>query len=262
MKYLKKNFLEIKKIKLLIIVRLSSKRLKKKALLKINNLTLIEILILRLTKFFNSKNIIICTARNQNNKILKKISKQYDVNFFAGAEKNIFKRIIDCQKKFNFKHFVRITGDNPLTDPQSIMELSQKHIKNKNDFTFTRSLAAGMKPEIISFKALKKANTLAVDENSSEYLTYFFVRASFKFEEIILKKYFKNENLNSITIDTLKDFKKLKKLLKTNIFLSRKSIIKKIKKQKIKNQISKKRVPVVTKKYDVRLKNSDQTILL
>ena len=59
-------------------------------------------------------------------------------------------------KKFNFKHFVRITGDNPLTDPQSIMELSQKHIKNKNDFTFTRSLAAGMKPEIISFKALKK----------------------------------------------------------------------------------------------------------
>ena len=79
-----------------------------------------------------------------------------------------------------------------------------------------------------------------MDENSSEYLTYFFVRASFKFEEIILKKYFKNENLNSITIDTLKDFKKLKKLLKTNIFLSRKSIIKKIKKQKIKNQISKK----------------------
>ena len=75
-------------------------------------------------------------------------------------------------KKFNFKHFVRITGDNPLTDPQSIMELSQKHIKNKNDFTFTRSLVWN-EPEIISFKALKKANTLAVDENSSEYLTYF-----------------------------------------------------------------------------------------
>ena len=55
------------------------------------------------------------------------------------------------------------------------MELSKKHIKNKNDFTFTRSLAAGMKPEIISFKALKKANTLAVDENSSEYLTYFLL---------------------------------------------------------------------------------------
>ena len=85
-------------------------------------------MILRLTKFFNSKNIIICTARNQNNKILKKISKQYDVNFFAGAEKNIFKRIIDCQKKFNFKHFVRITGDNPLTDPQSIMEIGLRSI--------------------------------------------------------------------------------------------------------------------------------------
>ena len=35
MKYLKKNFLEIKKIKLLIIVRLSSKRLKKRLYLKL-----------------------------------------------------------------------------------------------------------------------------------------------------------------------------------------------------------------------------------
>ena len=98
MKYLKKNFLEIKKIKLLIIVRLSSKRLKKKALLKINNLTLIEILILRLTKFFNSKNIIICTARNQNNKILKKISKQYDVNFLLELKK-IFLKELSIVKK-------------------------------------------------------------------------------------------------------------------------------------------------------------------
>tara|TARA_B100001093_G_C26615648_1_gene922204 strand:+ start:38 stop:823 length:786 start_codon:yes stop_codon:yes gene_type:complete len=261
MNYSKKNFLNRKKIKLLIIVRLSSKRLKKKALLKINNLTLIEILILRLSKFFNPKNIIICTARNQNNEALKKISNACKVSFFAGAEKNIFKRIIDCQRKFKFKHFVRITGDNPLTDPKSIIKLCHKHIKNKNDFTFTKSLAAGMRPEVISFQALKKAKNLAIDKNSSEYLTYFFVRASFKFEEVSLRKYFANENLSSITIDTLDDFKRLKNLLKRNIFLSRKLMIEELIKNKKKKPL-RKIVPVVTKKYNVRFKNSDQTILL
>tara|TARA_B100001057_G_scaffold500955_1_gene619205 strand:- start:43030 stop:43815 length:786 start_codon:yes stop_codon:yes gene_type:complete len=261
MNYSKKNFLNKKKIKLLIIVRLSSKRLKKKALLKINNLTLIEILILRLSKFFDPKNIIICTARNQNNEALKRISNSCKVNFFAGAEKNIFKRVIDCQRKFKFKHFVRITGDNPLTDPKSIIVLCHKHIKNRNDFTFTKSLAAGMRPEVISFQALKKAQNLAVDKNSSEYLTYFFVRASFKFEEINLRKYFANENLSSITIDTLEDFKRLKNLLKRNIFLSRKIIIQKLEKN-MKKKSLRKIIPIITKKYDVRFKNSDQTILL
>ena len=65
MNYSKKNFLKINKIKILIIVRLNSKRLKSKAKLKINNLSLIEILILRLLKHFNSNQIIICTSKSK-----------------------------------------------------------------------------------------------------------------------------------------------------------------------------------------------------
>ena len=261
MNYLKKNILDKHDVKLLIIVRLSSKRLKNKALLKINGLSLIEILILRLQKFFNSEQIIICTSRHQNNYFLKKISKLYKINFFAGAERNVFKRIIDCQSKFKFKHFVRITGDNPLTDPSSILKLISKHILNKNDFTFTRSLASGMKPEIVSFKALKKAEKLAVDKNSSEYLTYYFVRSTFKFQEVKIKKFFKDENLVSITIDNLIDFKVLEKILKKNIFISRKKIIEKLI-LRIKKSYRLKKIPTITKKYNVSFKTSDQTILL
>ena len=36
--------------------------------------------------------------------------------------------------------------------------MSISHINNKNDFTFTNSLAKGMRPEIISMKALIKAS--------------------------------------------------------------------------------------------------------
>ena len=222
---------------------------------------MIEILILRLSKFFNPKNIIICTARNQDNKVLKKISTLYNVKFFAGSEKNIFKRIINCQKKFYFKHFVRITGDNPLTDPKSIMELSFKHIKNNNDFTFTKSLASGMKPEVISFKALKKASNLAIDQYSSEYLTYYFVRSSFKFEKISINKFHKNENNFSITIDNKSDFNRLRKIIIKNTFMDRKEIIEKLSRYKFK-KIKNSKIPLITKKYNVSFKNLDQQILL
>jgi len=261
MNYSKKNFLEKNNIKILIIVRLASKRLKGKAKLKINNLSLIEILILRLLKYFKPKQIIICTSKKQNNNFFKKILRKYSVNYFAGSDKNIFKRIIDCQKRFKFKNFVRVTGDNPLTDAKSIIDMSNFHINNKNDFTFTNSLAKGMRPEIISMKALIKASNLANDQLSSEYLTYFFLRKSFKFKKIILKKYLIKENNISVTIDYKKDFNLMKRILKNNIYKTRKEIILDLKDQKI-SKSNNKRVLTKNKFYDVSFKNDDQQILL
>ena len=66
---MKKNFLKKNKIGIFILSRYNSKRLKNKARLKILNKNLIEILIERLIKQFNSKDITICSSNSNNNKI-------------------------------------------------------------------------------------------------------------------------------------------------------------------------------------------------
>ena len=104
----------------LIPSRLNSKRLKNKALLKINGLSLIEILILRLQKFFDSKQIIICTSRHQNNYFLKKKLKVIALNSPVRrltdswqGKSEIGKKIISRKsnpkliKDFNKFHFLR-----------------------------------------------------------------------------------------------------------------------------------------------------------
>ena len=150
-------FLSKKKIAILVISRTKSKRLKNKAKLKIKGINLIEIILQRLLGRFDRKNIIICSSNFNNDKsFYKRISQKYSVGIFFGAENNVLKRIIDCLEKNNFKHFIRITGDNPLVDINAIHSLSLKHIMNKSDYTFTDSLPMGMKPEIFSLKALKK----------------------------------------------------------------------------------------------------------
>ncbi len=261
MKFYKKNFFIKNNIKILILVRLASKRLKDKAISKINNYSITEILILRLLKFIDKKSIIICTSKNQNNSFLKGLSKKHKISFFAGPEENIFQRIKLCNEKFNFKHFVRVTGDNPLTDPPSIIKMSNFHIKSKNDFTYTDSLAKGMRPEVISMKALDKAASLANDQLSSEYLTYFFLRKTFKHKKIKLKKYLNDENNISITVDYQKDLDSLKKILKDDIFKPRKKLILSLKNKK-KTKENNKKIPIKTKHYDVSFKNDDQDILL
>jgi spore coat polysaccharide biosynthesis protein SpsF (cytidylyltransferase family) len=255
MKFLAKSFFQKNKIAICIIARLKSKRLKEKAKLSIFGITLIEIIILRLLKFFEGKQIILCTSKDQNNDFFKNISHKYKIRLFLGSNINVFKRIINCQKKLKFNHFARITGDNPLTDINTLYKLSLIHIKNKNDYTFTKSISIGLRPEIISIKALQKACKLAIDPNSSEYMSYYFQNKFFKHEEVKFKKFFSSEEKYSITIDYLKDYFLLKKIItKTkDIYLSRKKIVRRLIKFSNKVNISD-TFSLKNSKYDVRLK--------
>ena len=249
------EYLKKKKIKILIIVRLGSRRLKNKAKLKINNLSLVEILLSRLLKKFESDQIIICSSKKSKTLFFKEIKKKYKINIFFGEEKNIFKRILDCQRKYNFKHFIRVTGDNPLTDVDSMYKISRKHINKKNDYTFTEGLPRGMRPEIFSIGALKKCYKIALDPLSSEYLTFFFKRKEFNFSSIKIKQKVKNQNNLTITIDNKKDFLNLKKLIKKyGIFVTKKKIIFFLKKEKILTKNVSDNFKLKTKNYDVRFK--------
>lgn len=255
MKFSPINFFLKNKISILIIVRLNSKRLKEKAKKSIFNITLIEIIILRLLKIFDKKQIIICTTKFQNNDYFKKIALKYKIKLFLGSNKNIFKRILDCQKKLKFNHFVRITGDNPLTDVESLCKLSLRHIKNNNDYTYTKSISIGLRSEVIKIKALRKAYQLAVDPNSSEYMSYFFQNKLFKYEFVKFKKFIPYEEKYSITVDYLKDYLLLKKIICKihEIYLSRKTIVHRLRKFSNRVNISN-NFALKNSAYDVRLK--------
>lgn len=260
-KYSHKNdFLKDNSIAIIILARLESKRLKNKAILKINNNTIIEILIKRIKKKFSSVDIILCTSYKKKNLYLKKFSKQNKINFFQGSDKNIFKRILCCQKKFKFKHFVRVTGDNPFTDLTAIMKLSKVHIKNKNDYTYTNSLPMGTRPEVYSMESLLRCSKLAIDQTSSEYLTYFFRRSIFKIENCIFKKILKNQEKYNISIDNKKDFNLLSKIIKEkkNFHFDLKNLLKILAEYSTPIKSLKKNIKIKlkTKKYDVRFKNN------
>jgi spore coat polysaccharide biosynthesis protein SpsF len=256
MKFYKKNFFTKNKIVIIILVRLNSKRFKKKALVKLHNISVIELLIKRFLKDLPKEHIFICTNKNKDSK-LKKIAKKNCINYFEGSEKNIFKRIIDLHKVYKFKHFVRVTGDNPFTNTSAIKKMSLEHVKRSYEYTYTNSLPIGTRPEVISFEALKKANNLAIHPNSSEYMTYFFKREIFKKKNVIFKKIINKQNLLTISLDTKKDYQNIiNNFSEKELFMSNEKILSKI--CKIKNILIKKKVlpKMKTQKYDVRFKRN------
>lgn len=250
------DYFSKKKIAVLIISRTNSKRLSNKAKLKIKCLNLIEIILKRTLKEIKNKNIIICSSNNANNdKIFyKRLSVKYNVGVFFGSEKNVLKRIINCLEKNRFKHFVRVTGDNPLVDINALKKLSLKHILSNSEYTYTDSLPMGMKSEIFSLQALKKNYNKIIDLNSTEYLTYFFKRPNiYKVNKVYFKKIFKDQNKYKISIDNKKEFNLLNKFFssKKDIFFKRSEIINFLKKNSRKKKINK-RIKIVTNNYDAR----------
>mgnify|MGYP001349498699 CR=1 FL=1 len=249
----------------LITVRLESKRFPQKALQKINNQSILEIIITRLKKVENKKNIVICTYKSKKNYLLKKIAKKHNIEIFFGSKNNILKRIIDCSQKYNFKYIFRLTGDNPYIDYKNYhkLKLLSYNYKHKEYF-YSQLPLRGTRCELLKVESLQNLSRLLIDKTNVDYLTYFFFRKKLFKQKIIFSK--KKYNI-SLTIDYKKNYYQIKsffenkniqndlnsnKLMK--IILKNKKLVRILKVKKI-NYIKLK-----TKKYDCRiigdLKNS------
>ena len=135
---------------ILIAVRLKSKRLKKKALLPLNNVPLIVILTERLKRAKKANKVIWCTTINSEDDELEYQANKYGVYCYRGSELDVLSRFIEVAEKFKSKNIVRVTGDNPLTDPEIIDYLLQKHDESLAEYTYCDNIPVGSRSEIIS----------------------------------------------------------------------------------------------------------------
>ena len=110
----------------LIAVRLNTKRLKKKALLNLYDKPLISSLTDRLKQSKLVSKIVWCTSKEQVDDKLETLAKKTKVRIFRGPSKDVMLRFILAAQKYKAKTVVRVTGDNPLTDPEIIDFLIKK----------------------------------------------------------------------------------------------------------------------------------------
>ena len=104
------------KVLAIIQARYDSIRFPGKIIKKINNKTILEILIRRLTKSKYISKIIVACSNNPNDKALVDICKKLGVDFFIGSENDVLGRFYNAAKKYKGINILRVTADCPLTD--------------------------------------------------------------------------------------------------------------------------------------------------
>lgn len=143
-----------KKIIAVIPARLNSKRLSNKLLLKIENITILEHVIIRLILSDSFSKIIVTSP---NSKIKKLIEKYKNVDFYKSKLKHFSgtSRAIEAVKKLKFSKLVIIFGDEPLVRPDEIRYFTNQIYKDKKNDIWNATISIKNKQELIDKSVVK-----------------------------------------------------------------------------------------------------------
>ncbi len=200
----------------IIQVRLNSKRLPGKALLKINDKTVLENIIVRLKKSKSIKKIIVSTSNKKSDYPIVHFCKKNKILVFKGSLNHVFNRIKKTTNKFKLKYFLRVCADSPLIDPTLIDKCMKKFVKGYYDVVtnkFPRSYPKGQTVEIIKVSTLNKINEKNLTPDQREHFTKYFYDNSKKFRIHNLNSSKQKKNI-SMALDNKTNFNFLKKLTK------------------------------------------------
>lgn len=140
------------KIGVVILVRLSSSRLPRKALMEINGKKVIEIIFERVSAVFPNEDIIIATSTNTEDDELEKFCLEKSIKCFRGSLDDVSGRFYNAAKSLGLDYAIRINGDNVFIDIDVLKHLKQIALSNEYDFISNvdkRTFPPGMSIEIL-----------------------------------------------------------------------------------------------------------------
>jgi spore coat polysaccharide biosynthesis protein SpsF len=159
----------------IVSARMASKRLPGKVLLPLAGRPLLEVLLERVASVPVLDSVALATSSHPENEALVQIARKLGIPAFQGDEDDVLRRHLDCAHHMRADHIVRVTGDNPLTDLETIERLVGLHLESGADYTYVPgdALLMGILPEVVSRAALERSWTRGDERHRSELVTLY-----------------------------------------------------------------------------------------
>jgi spore coat polysaccharide biosynthesis protein SpsF len=216
---------------------MGSHRLPGKALLPINGLPMIVFLIKRLKQSEKIHRFILATTTlKEDNQLVSEVKKE-KVNIFRGQCDDVVSRYIDAADRHKLDYVVRVTGDCPLVDGQSLdhcIELCER--LNDFDLASTKGyFPVGIDFEIYKAKSMKVLSRSELTRDEREHLTLGFYNRKDKFTlSPLLPPEHWPPIVNHLTVDTEADYHFIQSIVdfQKNTLIDIPTILRKVQNQK------------------------------
>jgi glutamate-1-semialdehyde 2,1-aminomutase len=173
---------------------------------KVDGVTLIELLLARLSESNAIDQIVVATSSDSRNDPLVQHVNNLGYKTFQGSELDVLERFYFAAKQFTGDIIIRITGDCPLTDPRLVEEAIQKFKLGGVDYLSNISPPTypdGLDIEVFSFSALERAHQETKVASDREHVTP-YIRESGHFSALTISSDHDYSNLRW-TVDEVLD---------------------------------------------------------
>jgi len=163
------------KVVTIIQARTNSSRLPNKVLTDIYGKTLLERVIGQAKKIKNSDEVWVATSSQDQDDLIEWLCDRIGVNCYRGDLEDVRSRYYDIGKKQNADILVRITADNPFTEPSYAEDLINFLKEDRTGYDYVRmdrsKVPDGTYSEVFTMDALEKSIENYYDTENKEHVT-------------------------------------------------------------------------------------------
>jgi spore coat polysaccharide biosynthesis protein SpsF (cytidylyltransferase family) len=154
--------------------RMGSSRLPGKVLMEILGKPMLILQIERLQRTCMIDRLVVATTKNLLDDPIEDLCCSINIPCFRGSENDLLDRYYQAAKKYKAEYVVRLTGDDPLTDPVLIDRMIKK-MRFEKCAAVTNSVIPtypeGLDVTVLSFEALEGAWEEAKLQSQREHVT-------------------------------------------------------------------------------------------
>src|ERR1043165_5928996 len=156
----------------IIQARMGSTRLPGKVMMKLGGLSLLSYIAARLPTAATLDEIVVATTPHSRDEVIVQEATFCGLKCYRGSESDVLRRYLEAATIYKADIVVRVTADNPFSDPRSIDRVVRR-IKEGHDYAIEMNLPVGTTGEALTFQALDFIDTAATTERWREHVTLY-----------------------------------------------------------------------------------------
>lgn len=157
----------------IVQARMGSTRLPGKVMMKIGGRPLLVYLVERISRARTLDAIIVATTTSPRDNIIIEECERRGIPNFRGSEPDVLGRYVSAARACRADIVVRVTADNPFTDPDSIDRVVDMIALEGADYAIENNLPVGVAGEALTWEALSFIDSAANTAPWREHVTLY-----------------------------------------------------------------------------------------
>jgi spore coat polysaccharide biosynthesis protein SpsF len=157
----------------IVQARMGSSRLPGKVMMKIGGRPLLVYLVERISKARTLDAIVVATTTNPCDNIIIEECERRGIPNFRGSELDVLSRYVSAARACDADVIVRVTADNPFTDPDSIDRVVDVIVSTNADYAIEMNLPVGTPGEALTWNSLAFIDSVANTPRWREHVTLY-----------------------------------------------------------------------------------------